>query len=56
MYVPVLFRSSGPGYFSESWILSTQPILEGGAPIKFTFKGIETHVQDFSREIQDIEV
>ncbi|XP_053388014.1 uncharacterized protein LOC128551272 isoform X2 [Mercenaria mercenaria] len=53
--VPVLFKSQIPGYFTESWLLSTQPELEGGAKVKFTFKAIARYEPDFSRQFQDIE-
>lgn len=54
--MPMLFRSTIPGYFTESWHLCTQPELEGGAKVKFTFKAIARYEPDFSKQFQEIEV
>ncbi|XP_060586249.1 uncharacterized protein LOC132741989 [Ruditapes philippinarum] len=54
VYVPMLFRSTIAGYFTESWLLCTQPQLEGGAKVKFTFKAITRCESDYSKQIQEI--
>ncbi|KAL4216610.1 hypothetical protein ACF0H5_024333 [Mactra antiquata] len=55
LFVPMLFRGRTPGYFTESWLLSTTPLLEEGAKVKFTFKGVATCMKDFSEQVTEIE-
>ena len=52
----MLFRSQIAGYFTESWLLETCPVLEGGAKIRFTLKGVTRSVTDYSRQCEEIEV
>ena len=54
--MPMLFRAPVPGSFTETWLLQTQPVLEGGAKIKFVFRGVARMFVDYMAEIQKVGV
>ncbi|WAR29608.1 hypothetical protein MAR_003176 [Mya arenaria] len=55
LYVPMIFRSQHPGIFTETWSLKTSPELEGGADIRFIFKGLARLEEDFTHDVASFE-
>lgn len=53
--IKVNFRSRLPGYFRESFLLGTVPVLAGGAQIKFVLRGIAKVKKDYSQEIKGLQ-
>ena len=54
--VEVHFRSKIPGYFSETWLLHTIPLIAAGAEIKFVLKGVARQTKEFTQECLLLEV
>ena len=54
--IPLIFLSKQAGIYTESWQFITKPILNDGAPIVITLKGIALKRDTFKSEKAKIEV
>lgn len=54
--IPLIFLSKNPGIYTESWQFITKPVLNDGAPIVVTLKGVALKRDVYKQEKEQIEV